>query len=221
MKMFLSWPPNRWSFRLAIDVLTCGEATLRRVYRLDLGPLVLVREEFATWNPMAEAAMRLLAEKGVAWSPGWARLRVRYSHAWPHVEALEALKARAPIVEVGAGTGYWAWMLRNGGVTVFASDIRPPRRAWTHIDVLDAAQAAAQHPEATLFLCWPPPADSMALRALTAYHGRRVVVAGDYKNIADAQFFTALARDWVEEREPERLSLMRFYKRGAPEPRLR
>ncbi len=43
MKMSFYWSPSRWSLRLAVEVLACGETTVRRVYRLHLGPLVLVR----------------------------------------------------------------------------------------------------------------------------------------------------------------------------------
>ena len=40
-------------------------------------------------------------------------------------EALDALAARSPLVEVGAGLGYWAHLLRRRGVPVQAYDSHP------------------------------------------------------------------------------------------------
>ena len=40
--------------------------------------------------------------------------------------ALDALAARAPLVEVGAGLGFWAELLRRRGVRVAAYDSHPP-----------------------------------------------------------------------------------------------
>ena len=49
--------------------------------------------------------------------------------ALPHrtqAELLDALAERAPLVEVGAGLGYWAAALRARGVPVLALDSHPP-----------------------------------------------------------------------------------------------
>ena len=41
-------------------------------------------------------------------------------------QALLALAARAPLLEIGAGTGYWAHRLRGMGVDILAYDLEPP-----------------------------------------------------------------------------------------------
>ena len=41
-------------------------------------------------------------------------------------EALQALARVGPILEVGAGTGYWVLKMREAGVQVTAVDLRPP-----------------------------------------------------------------------------------------------
>jgi protein-L-isoaspartate O-methyltransferase len=51
--------------------------------------------------------------------------------------ALALLAARAPLVEVGAGTGYWAAALRRRGVDVLAYDLNPP--------AADTAEANVYH----------------------------------------------------------------------------
>lgn len=44
----------------------------------------------------------------------------------PSEEALEAIAACAPLVEVGAGTGYWSAVLQQRGVDIVAFDSAPP-----------------------------------------------------------------------------------------------
>ena len=98
-------------------------------------------------------------------------LAVRYAHAIPDEDALETLAELAPLVELGAGTGYWAWLLRARGVDILAFDACPPIDAghnnlyhrsadtvgtcWTTV-LPGGPELAAAFPERTLFFCWPP-----------------------------------------------------------------
>jgi hypothetical protein len=79
-----------------------------------------------------------------------------------------------PRIDAGAGTGYWAALLRARGVRVAPSDVAPfgtpeAERGYTAITGVGAAPmfclvrtadaaaaAAAAHPRAALLLCWPP-----------------------------------------------------------------
>ena len=96
-----------------------------------------------------------------------------YAYAVPCDEALNALAALdRPIVEAGAGTGYWANALRTRGVAVtgvrraaaVGNRQRLPRRQAAHVpdlqtgDALRAAEAAAAA-GAALFACYAPPED--------------------------------------------------------------
>lgn len=48
-----------------------------------------------------------------------------YAFAAPNSRALKALAELSPIVEVGAGVGYWALLLKQAGVVVVATDELP------------------------------------------------------------------------------------------------
>jgi methylase of polypeptide subunit release factors len=48
-----------------------------------------------------------------------------YAFASPNSEALKALVKLSPIVEIGAGVGYWAALLRQQGAEVVAIDQNP------------------------------------------------------------------------------------------------
>lgn len=62
----------------------------------------------------------------------------RYGFAIPNHEALEAIvELHQPIVEIGAGTGYWCYLLRQRGVDIVAYDTKNSQhkfeREWTDI----------------------------------------------------------------------------------------
>jgi hypothetical protein len=110
----------------------------------------------------------------------------RWSWAVPTVEALEVLADLAPLVEVGAGTGYWASLLRERGVDVQAFDTNPVydneyrhRRAYAPIARGDHRRALAMYPERTLLLCWAPYDMPMAAESLRLTRAERVVWVGE------------------------------------------
>ena len=146
-----------------------------------------------------------------------APLRRVYAWGVPSDAALACLAeaaGSAGLVEVGAGTGYWAHLLARRGVSVRAYDIAPVDCAGTHnghhavpgsavppppfaaVARRDAAAAAAAHPRRALLLCWPPPEDgeelppearSLAADALRAYRGTTVCYVGEgAPGVADA-----------------------------------
>lgn len=114
------------------------------------------------------------------------------------------------VVDPLAGSGWWAWLLEQGNVDVYASDENPPdgtdanqwHRGPTHLPVkrLDGAQAVAEVPvTATLLLSWPP-MDDAGFRILSAYRGNRVIYIGEGWGgcTGDDDLFELLQRDWTE-----------------------
>jgi hypothetical protein len=121
-----------------------------------------------------------------------------YSWAIPNGEAILAIAERSPLIEIGAGTGYWAWILKQAGADVIAFDsdpLQPPH--W--IDVQHgSSRTVADHPDRTLFLCWPPYESSMASEALESFTGSRLVYVGEWGGrTADAGFHEALSSRWT------------------------
>lgn len=62
-------------------------------------------------------------------------ITAKYAWAIPAPESIdwivERLDGRA-VVEIGAGTGYWAWQLSQRGVDVNAYDLHPPSEGFNH-----------------------------------------------------------------------------------------
>lgn len=115
-------------------------------------------------------------------------LSQRYSYVYPSPAALAMLSKLGPIVEVGAGTGYWALKLRLLDVDIVAYDQAPPdgeamnryhARTETWVQVLEGDQTVlCRTPDRTLFLCWPPLYSSLG-DCLSYYEGEAVAYIGD------------------------------------------
>lgn len=116
-------------------------------------------------------------------------LASRFSWAVPTEAALALIGRHDPILEVGAGTGYWAALLRNGGIDVHPTDAEPPGsggnryhragRTWLEVERADAVTAVRALPHRTLLMCWPPPDDDSAgYAAVRAYTGDTVLYVG-------------------------------------------
>jgi hypothetical protein len=90
------------------------------------------------------------------------------------------------VVEIGAGSGYWAWQLTQGGITVDAFDPRPPgENNWynTHKlyhPVLDGDHTvAARYEERALMISWPGYETGWAAEALSLFKGDTLVYIGE------------------------------------------
>jgi len=173
-------------------------------------------------NPYLDLVIRLQDRSG-GWrmSPGLAQLldlRARrrelaslFAWAIPNDEAIERLVRHAPLIECGAGTGYWAALLRARGADVIACDAAPPggvaknahhrdgARTWTDVECAASVEAARRHRGRTLILCWPPYEDDSASYAvLRAYRGETVVYVGEPDDGAtgSVRFHRELALNW-------------------------
>ena len=118
-------------------------------------------------------------------------LRRTYSWAIPNDAALDAIAELGPVVELGAGGGYWTRLLRERGVEVAAFDRNPPppegrKRGWSWrrwAEVKPGGLGVLEsHPDHTLLLCWPSPGNTRtcwAAEALRLAPQRRLVYVGE------------------------------------------
>jgi hypothetical protein len=136
-----------------------------------------------------------------------------YAHAIPNEEAIEALAELSPVVELGAGGGYWAYLLRERGAEVVALDsaVEGNEYASTHWTKIEYGWEGSlrEYPEHTLFLCWPLH-DLTAESALDHYDGQTVVYVGEHAGgcCATSGFFALLERDFYCEK---RIDIPRFW----------
>lgn len=111
----------------------------------------------------------------------------RYAWAIPNDAALDAIAALSPIVDLGAGGGYWTLLLRARGARVAPFDTQPypllnghVARAWVPVSRGGPARALKAGRERwTLLLCWPPFWTDFADRALERHRGAHVAYIGE------------------------------------------
>jgi hypothetical protein len=147
-------------------------------------------------------------------------LQAIYAYAIPSPETLAWVTQccdGSPVVELGAGRGYWAALLSAAGVEVEAYDSEPPDRAGNVSFQTEAGQVDVWHPIRSLddlppesadrsghvlFLCWPPGwGNHMASEALSRFEqagGNRLVFIGEPKGgkTGDDAFFARLSTEW-------------------------
>jgi hypothetical protein len=138
------------------------------------------------------------------------KLLEEYAFAIPSPNALERVASFSPIVEIGAGGGYWAKLLTEMGAVVHAYDKAPPgshrKNDWKmrlHFPVRYGEPSVLSDPQYakgwTLFLCWPY-MDSMAYECLQHFRGDTVIYIGEGSGgcTANDAFFEVLERDYEE-----------------------
>jgi hypothetical protein len=129
-----------------------------------------------------------------------------FAFAIPNDKALDTLAKHAPLIEIGAGTGYWTSLLRKRGVNILAYDIAPPLDGKNNFhpemqfsEVLSGShEILANHSDRTLFLCWPPYQTPMAVNCLNSFRGKTMVYIGEPSGgcTANDRFFDIISKNW-------------------------
>ena len=109
-----------------------------------------------------------------------ARERAVKEFAWavPSPLAIKTIAKYSPIVEIGAGTGYWAYLLEQASAQVVCYDIAEPTTSYVKIKK-GGPEVLRDYATHTLFLCWPPYDNHMAFNCLRYYKGNYVIYIGE------------------------------------------
>jgi hypothetical protein len=148
-------------------------------------------------------------------------LQAAYAYAIPSPNTIEWATRFCdgrPLVEVGAGRGYWANQLSLAGLSVDAFELEPPDKSenisfpqtagqtdvWYPVRAIDGLHFEGRG-DHILFLCWPPGwGTAMASETLTSFEsasGSRLIYIGEPKGgkTADDEFFDILTARWTLE----------------------
>lgn len=137
-----------------------------------------------------------------------------------HIVQLHRSGRVGALLELGAGSGWLAYLLAQQHVPVFAYDSHHPqtymsqweRMPWAHLvqhcqslhdalrahAVTDAADAADAAAPLTLLLCWPDLDSGFAAECLEHFAGSHLLYVGEPAGgcCANAEFFRILADHW-------------------------
>jgi hypothetical protein len=90
---------------------------------------------------------------------------LKFGHQLPTPEAASLIqKYSNNIIEIGAGTGYWGYILNQMGIDITCFDICKCD-IW-HPVLEGGPEKVLKNPDKDLFLCWPPLTSNMAYESL-------------------------------------------------------
>lgn len=115
-------------------------------------------------NPYHSRALSLIGSPGLSRKKLQLRRKLRrhYAYSVPNQAAIETLVRAGPLVEIGAGLGYWARLVGEAGGDILCFDPYEPKaneygnRRSTYAPVREGSAAqAAEYPERTFVMMWP------------------------------------------------------------------
>lgn len=133
-----------------------------------------------------------------------------YSWAVPDLTVLNVIKEflskNDKILEVYAGTGLWASLIKNSGFDIITTDLDPysPIR-FTDVINLSSVEAVQLYKDCNvLFMCWPPYDCPSAGDCLKHFTGNKIIFIGEMVNgcTADHSFYYELETNFDITRIP-------------------
>ena len=113
------------------------------------------------------------------------RLTKKYSFAIPNRRAIDAIVELSPVVELGAGTGYWASLVQQRGGRIDAYDKFTEGNEYKfesrYYPVTQGAEDVLESygSEHSLLLCWPCYNTIFAFNALRRFGGNTLIYVGE------------------------------------------
>jgi hypothetical protein len=123
-----------------------------------------------------------------------------YAWAIPNRPAIEMIVDHDPVLEVGAGTGYWAWCVRQAGGDILPTDLNAPfDDEWVPVWEARGQEVVLDYPDWTLLLVWPPRQEFVATETLGRYEGDTIIYIGEGRGgcTATDRFHEMLHEEWI------------------------
>lgn len=136
----------------------------------------------------------------------------RFSFAIPTEEAIKGIIKYSPIIEIGAGGGYWAYLIDKYGGEIVAFDnysrdkgfleyekVKYFTKTWFNVRWGDE-KTIDKYPNHTLFLCWIGYGSDLGYKALKRYKGKYFIYIGAGMGgcTANNEFFKYLNKNFKE-----------------------
>ena len=104
-------------------------------------------------------------------------------------------------MEVGAGSGLWAYLLKDSGANIVATDdfSWKIKKKFTKVEKLDVENSLNKYKDSgVLLLVWPPYDEPTANNALKKFRGNKLVYVGEGVDgaTADDAFHNRLRKYW-------------------------
>ena len=118
----------------------------------------------------------------------------------PDEGIIETVAEHGPLLEIGAGLGYWSYEVKQAGGEIIATDIGETERwpweedYWCDVEKMSALDAVNTYPDHNLLVIWPSYDETWAYKALEASTCEYVLYVGEYYEgcTADVKFHRKL-----------------------------
>ena len=132
---------------------------------------------------------------------------------------------KRPIVEIGSGNGYWAYLLRGHGLTVHGVDSGASawRTMWIGDTIMtDGIEFLKRPPprlrselgigneKAILLLVYPQVSADFTGKVLRAYDGNTIIVAGTQNSNGFTAFLAETISNWMAREKPDFVKLVQI-----------
>jgi hypothetical protein len=112
-------------------------------------------------------------------------MRLKYSFAIPNEKAINKLVSLSPLIEIGAGSGYWSNLISNNGGDIVAFDnfSREDQfdKEWFDVSY-GTPEKVEKYANRNLFLCWPEYDDPMGYQSVKKTKGNFIILVGENEN---------------------------------------
>jgi hypothetical protein len=149
---------------------------------------------------------------GFDWGAPLRELKIIKQYAWaiPTEEAIREIVKYSPIIEIGAGTGYWAMLISQAGGKIICFDKKPPKKEGNHFchaieyypvkQGLSKVLRKSKYRNYTLMLSWAPYDDDMAENCLKYFKGKYIIWIGEGDGgcCGSGEFFELLHNTFFE-----------------------
>lgn len=112
-------------------------------------------------------------------------LAEKYAWAVPDDNVIHICKQFSPLVEIGAGKGYWASLIGTTDTVITAFDkhtFSSKKNKGNFCEVLKGGPEILSKPEyanRALFLCYPDEGESIAIQCLESFQGQYIIHVGE------------------------------------------
>ena len=108
----------------------------------------------------------------------------KFGYAIINQPIIDLLKELQPLLEVGAGIGYWASELLAQHVDVIPTNygehwLWKETTPWTTVEELEAEAAVLKYPQRNLLMCWPDFIHMWPIGAIRAFKGKHMAIVGE------------------------------------------
>jgi len=138
-----------------------------------------------------------------------------YGWGVPDKQTIEKIKefvGNDNVLEIGAGYGLWAKLMKNEGISITATDFNitepqskryydPSKNKFTEVEPIDHLKAIEKYGHfGVLMMVWPPYDNPMAYEALAFFEGNKLILVGEGSGGCTAcdQFHSLLNSEWNE-----------------------